>query len=135
MSYSIGKLAKSADMGIETIRFYERRGLMPEPPRAASGYRRYPPEATHRLRFIRRAKGLGFSLDEIGLLLSLQDGGDKAEVKAIAESKLAQIEARIEDLKLMAGSLNDLIHRCSGRGSVAGCPIIEALSDPESSDE
>lgn len=86
---------------VETIRFYERRGLMPEPPRAPSGYRRYPPDATARLRFIRRAKHRGFTLDEIGHLLSLQQGGDRARIKETAQAKLAQIDVRIEDLKRM----------------------------------
>ncbi|KEZ75774.1 MerR family transcriptional regulator [Salinisphaera hydrothermalis] len=129
MSYSIGQLAKNADTGVETIRFYERRGLMPEPPRAASGYRRYPLDAVGRLLFIRRAKRLGFSLEEIGTLLSLQEGGDKTQIKGIAQAKLAQIETRIEDLKRMRATLADLEQQCSGRGPVAGCPIIEALAE------
>lgn len=129
MSFSIGQLAKSADTGIETIRFYERRGLMPNPPRAPSGYRRYPDGATERLLFIRRAKHLGFTLDEIGTLLSLQDGGGKSEVKVIAQSKLAEIDARIADLQRMRATLADLDSRCSGRGSVSGCPIIQALAE------
>ncbi|MAA73242.1 MAG: heavy metal-responsive transcriptional regulator [Salinisphaeraceae bacterium] len=129
MSYSIGQLAKSADTGVETIRFYERRGLMPDPPRAPSGYRRYPRDATDRLLFIRRAKRLGFTLDEIGTLLALQEGGGRAAVKAIAQAKLAQIEARIDDLRRMRKTLAELEKQCSGHGPVPGCPIIEALSD------
>lgn len=129
MSYSIGQLAKSADMGVETIRFYERRGLVPEPPRAPSGYRRYPRDATDRLRFIRRAKHLGFTLDEIDHLLSLQQGGNRAEVKETAQAKLAQIEARIEALKRMRAALADLEKQCSGRGPIVGCPIIETLAE------
>lgn len=135
MSLSIGQLAKTVETGVETIRFYERRGLMPEPPRTASGYRRYPRDATDRLLFIRRAKRLGFSLDEIGTLLRLQDGGDRGEVKAIAQAKLAQIEARIDDLRRMRKTLADLEKRCSGHGPVAGCPIIEALNKPEAEHE
>lgn len=131
MSVSIGQLAKNTDMGVETIRFYERRGLMPEPPRAPSGYRRYPLDAADRLHFIRRAKRLGFTLDEIGTLLSLQDGGERTQVKALAQAKLAQIEARIDDLKRMRKTLADLETQCSGRGPVAGCPIIEALNDTD----
>lgn len=131
MPYSIGQLAKTADTGIETIRFYERRGLMPEPPRAASGYRRYPLDAADRLRFIRRAKRLGFTLDEIATLLGLQAGGERAEVKAVALAKLAEIEARLADLERMRAALEDMTRRCSGEGPVAGCPIIETLSDEE----
>ena len=127
MSYSIGKLARSVDIGIETIRYYERRGLIPEPPRAPSGYRRYPKEAADRLRFIRRAKRLGFTLNEIAELLSLEQGGERAEVKTIAKGKLLEIDSRIDDLQSMRSALGDLVTQCSGRGSVNGCPIIEAL--------
>jgi len=131
MPYSIGQLAKTADTGVETIRFYERRGLMPEPPRAASGYRHYPLDAADRLRFIRRAKRLGFTLDEITTLLNLQNGGERAEVKAITLAKLDEIEARIDDLQRMRVALQDMTRRCSGTGPVAGCPIIETLSDED----
>ena len=129
MTLSIGQLARSAGMGVETIRFYERRGLMPEPPRAPSGYRRYPDNAVSRLHFIQRAKRLGFTLDEITTLLGLQDGGERAEVKAIAQAKLATIESRINDLQRMRQMLARLETQCDGRGPAAGCPIIEALSD------
>jgi len=129
MTYSIGQLAQAADAGVETIRYYERRGLMPEPPRAASGYRRYPDDAAQRLRFIRRAKRLGFTLDEIMALLRLQAGGERAEVKAVAEAKLVEIETRLNDLERMRDTLRDVTRRCSGHGPVAGCPIIETLSD------
>ena len=125
MTYSIGQLAQAADAGVETIRYYERRGLMPEPPRAASGYRRYPDDAAQRLRFIRRAKRLGFTLDEIMALLRLQAGGERAEVKAVAEAKLVEIETRLNDLERMRDTLRDVTRRCSGHGPVAGCPIIK----------
>lgn len=128
MGYSIGQLAQTAGIGIETIRYYERRGLMPEPPRAASGYRRYPDDAAQRLRFIRRAKRLGFTLDEIIALLRLQAGGERADVKAAAEAKLAEIETRLADLERMRDTLRDVTRRCSGHGPVAGCPIIETLN-------
>lgn len=129
MGYSIGQLAQTAGIGVETIRYYERRGLMPEPPRAASGYRRYPEDAAQRLRFIRRAKRLGFTLDEIIALLRLQAGGERADVKAAAEAKLAEIETRLADLERMRDTLRDVTYRCSGHGPVAGCPIIETLSE------
>lgn len=134
MSYSIGQLAKTAATGVETIRFYERRGLMPEPPRTPSGYRRYPRDAAGRLRFIRRAKRLGFTLDEITSLLRLETGGDRAEVKVIALSKLEEIEARMTDLERMRATLRELIGSCSGHGPVAGCPIIEALAKETNDD-
>jgi len=131
MTYSIGQLAKAADTGIETIRYYERRGLMPEPPRAASGYRRYPGDAAQRLHFIRRAKRLGFTLDEISALLQLQAGGQRADIKAIAQAKLDEIETRLDDLQRMRATLQDMTQRCSGHGPVDGCPIIETLNDNE----
>ncbi len=127
---TIGRIAKRADVGIDTIRFYERRGLLPEPRRTASGYRLYPPTTITRLHFIRRAKELGFSLDEIVTLLTLQDtGGPKADVKAITHRKLEQVEAKIADLERMRDVLRKLDRDCSGTGDVGGCPIIEALSD------
>lgn len=129
MAYSIGQLARVGDTGVETIRYYERRGLMPEPPRAASGYRRYPKDAAQRLRFIRRAKQLGFTLDEIMSLLQLQAGGRRADIKTIAEAKLAEIETRLTDLQRMRATLYDVTCRCSGEGPVDGCPIIETLND------
>lgn len=129
-SLTIGRVARLAEVGIDTIRFYERRGLLPEPQRTESGYRLYPPETITRLHFIRRAKALGFSLDEIVTLLALQDtGGPKAEVKAITHRKLEQVEAKIADLERMRDVLRELDHDCSGTGDVGGCPIIEALSE------
>jgi Hg(II)-responsive transcriptional regulator len=128
--FTIGRLAKQADVGIDTVRFYERRGLLPQPQRTQSGYRLYSESSINRVRFIRRAKQLGFALDEIELLLKLQDqGGRKAEVKAITTHKLAEIETKIADLSRMRTVLQELATECSGRGNVASCPIIEAISD------
>ena len=105
--------------------------LRPTPPRAASGYRRYPDDAAQRLHFIRRSKRLGFTLDEISALLQLQAGGQRADIKAIAEAKLAEIETRLDDLQRMRATLQDMTQRCSGHGPVAGCPIIETLNNNE----
>ena len=128
-SMTIGRLAKRAGVGIDTIRFYERRGLLPEPRRTASGYRLYRDDAVHRIRFIRRAKELGFSLDEIGLLLGFQDvGGPKAEVKQLTDRKIRTIDSKIQDLTRIKKVLQGLSHSCSGEGDVAGCPIIQALA-------
>jgi len=133
---TIGRIAARAEVGIDTIRFYERRGLLPEPSRTDSGYRLYPPETISRLNFIRRAKALGFSLDEIVTLLALQDtGGPKAEVKAITHRKLEQVEAKIADLERMRDVLRELDRDCSGTGDVRGCPIIETLSEEPEGDE
>jgi len=133
MSYSIGQLAKTTGIGVETIRYYERRGLMPDPPRTASGYRHYPRSAADRLRFIQRAKRLGFTLQEVATLMRLEAGGNRADVKAIASNKLTEIECRIADLERMRITLQNLSDRCTGHGPVAGCPIIEALTgeDPQ----
>ena len=129
---TIGRVASQAGVGIDTVRFYERRGLLPEPDRTASGYRIYAPETIDRLNFIRRAKDLGFSLEEISTMLDLQEsGGSKAEVRKITERKLANINARIEDLNRMRNVLNDLHAECSGSGDACGCPIIEALADDD----
>lgn len=125
-----GQLARRCGIGPETIRFYERRGLIPEVPRSSAGYRRFDQHAVDRLVFIRRAKDLGFSLPEIGELLALHDdpGGDRGEVKAITLTKLREIEAKIESLERMRSALAELAQQCSGRGAVSGCPIIEALA-------
>jgi MerR family mercuric resistance operon transcriptional regulator len=129
-SLTIGRLARASGIGVETVRFYERQGLLPLPDRTASGYRQYAPETVHRLAFIRRAKQLGFSLAEIAELLDLEEvQGERARVKALAEHKLAQIDRRIEELRRMRGALADLTRQCSGHGPVTGCPIIEALAD------
>lgn len=132
-SLTIGRLARAAGVGVETIRFYEREGLLPAPARTASGYRQYPLDTVDRLGFIRRAKHLGFSLGEIRELLGLAHAnGERARVKAITEQKLAGIERRIEELSRMRAALAELNRQCSGHGPVEGCPIIEALTDEES---
>ena len=129
----IGQVAKQAGVGIDTIRFYERRGLLPGPERTTSGYRLFPPSTVTRLRFIRRAKALGFQLDEIVTLLRLQDAaGPRAEVKDITGHKLKQINEKITALERMRTVLEQLDRECSGKGSVRGCPIIETLADPPS---
>lgn len=130
---TIGRIAKQADVGVDTIRFYEQKGLLPAPQRTAAGYRLYPLAIVDRLSFIRRAKRLGFSLEEITALLDLQDnGGAKAEVKALSSRKLEEINAKISDLERMRGVLQTLNQQCSGRGNVEGCPIIEALAEANS---
>ncbi len=131
-SLTIGRLAEQADVGIDTVRFYERRGLLPEPARTLSGYRLYQPDMVNRLRFIRRAKSLGFSLDEIALLLRLQDaGGSKSEVKKLTAHKLEEIETKIADLSKIQDVLKQLASECSGTGDIAGCPIIEAFLEDD----
>jgi MerR family copper efflux transcriptional regulator len=126
---TIGQLAEAAGNDVETIRYYERRGLVPEPPRGRNGYRRYPVSAVARLRFIQRAKTLGFSLAEITDLLRLQDANaDRGEVRNLTRQKIADLDQRISDLQRMRFVLSDLEECCSGEGPVDSCPIIEALS-------
>lgn len=130
---TIGRLAKAAGVGIDTVRFYERAGLLPEAARTPSGYRTYGSADVERLRFVRRAKALGFSLDEIAELLELAAGqGGRAGVKALAERRLRDLETRIRELTVFRDTLAHYAHQCSGHGAVAGCPIIEAvLKNPE----
>jgi len=131
---TIGRLSRQADVGIDTIRFYERRGLLPPPTRSPAGYRLYGLSTVDRIRFIRRAKNLGFTLDEIETLLRLQDqGGKKAEVRELTRHKLAQIGAKIDDLQRMQSVLQQLAQQCTGAGSVDSCPIIDALGQTEQS--
>jgi len=126
---TIGRIAEQADVSIDTIRFYERRGALPEPQRTAAGYRLYAPDTIRRIDFIRRAKNLGFTLEEIIALLKLQDtGGAKAAVKALTRRKLEQIDNKMQDLMRMRKVLSALEHDCAGTGDVRTCPIIEALS-------
>lgn len=125
---TIGKLARAAEVGVDTVRFYERAGLLKKPPRSASGYRLYDTADAARLRFIRRAKALGFSLDEIVELLKLNDGGGRrSAVRVLAERRLAEIEQKLEDFGRMRDTLRGLVHKCHGEGSLAGCPIIETV--------
>lgn len=125
----IGELAKRSGVGQETIRYYERESLLPPPQRTAANYRRYAPTAVIRLRFIRMAKDLGYTLDEIRELLSLQDAnGHRADVKKLAGHKLRQIQTRIAELQRMEAVLAGMYQRCSGQGPVRGCPIIETLA-------
>src|SRR5689334_20364477 len=134
-SLTIGDVARRTGVGVETVRFYERQGLLEEPQRRASGYRQYDDEAVAVLRFIRRAKELGFTLKEVkGLLgLRLDASATRAEVRKQAKAKVADIEARIADLQRMRDVLQKLISKCHGDGSMTGCPILAALqgSDDE----
>ena len=133
-SLTIGDVARQAGVGVETVRFYERQGLLEEPQRRASGYRQYDEEAVAVLRFIRRAKELGFTLKEIkGLLaLRLDASATRAEVRQQARAKVTDIEARIADLQRMRDVLLKLIKKCHGDGAATGCPILEALQGRES---
>jgi Hg(II)-responsive transcriptional regulator len=128
---SIGQVARRVGVGVETVRFYERRGLLQEPQRRQSGYRQYGEDAVARLQFIMRAKDLGFTLREIGELLSLgQDpSAPAADVKGRAETKIAGIEAKVRSLQRMRKALKRLTLACDEHGTVADCPLLEALSE------
>jgi len=130
---TIGAVAKRAGVPIDTIRYYEREGLLPEPRRRASGYRSYDESAVAQLRFIRRAKDLGFTLEEIRGLLTLSHDrrrGVKA-VKKRAEERLAAIDARIAELQRVRDGLAELVASCPGHGAPEQCPILRALNDGE----
>ena len=126
---TIGQLASRAEVGVETLRFYERRGLIADPPRRPSGYRQYPPETVDRLRFIRRAKELGFSLDEIAELLTLRSSPaeNRGQVRRTARAKIADIEQRIADLERMRRTLLKLTDACEHGRASEECPILAAL--------
>ena len=125
--YTIGQLAKSAGVGIETVRFYHRRGLLPKPARRTGSIRRYDADGLARLSFIRRAQRLGFSLDEVHTLLELNDGKSCQAAQTLAQSKLAEIEARLRDLRQLRAVLRDLIGRCEHAAGRVACPLIERL--------
>lgn len=131
--FSIGELARRADVAIDTVRYYERRQLLPQPKRRASGYRQYDDEDVRRLRFIRRAKGLGFALEDIRSLLDLSLDHDHGVhgLRARAEAKLADIDARIAQLQKVRRGLRQLVADCPGSGALDHCPILAALGGKE----
>jgi MerR family mercuric resistance operon transcriptional regulator len=132
---SIGQLAKQANVNLETIRYYERRGLISEPPRSESGYRQYSADDLQRTKFIKRAQALGFSLKEIAELLSLRVEPDTTcgDVKARVETKIEDVEQRIADLEQIKGALLRLSKKCTGTGPASRCPILEELNVLENS--
>ncbi|OGP95855.1 MAG: heavy metal-responsive transcriptional regulator [Deltaproteobacteria bacterium RBG_16_47_11] len=133
-SLSIGQLAREAQVRVETVRYYERRGLMPEPPRRESGYRQYSEPDVTRIRFIKRAQTLGFTLKEILELLSLRVDPKTTcgDVKRRAEVKITDMEEKIRDLQKMKKALMKLVVSCRGRGPTSECPILEMLGSEDS---
>lgn len=125
---TIGRLAKLAGVNIDTVRYYERNGLLPAPPRRASGYREYGAADVDRLLFIRRAKELGFTLAEIAELLSLSAGGSVKDVKRKAEERLGEVKRKVAELKRVQRGLEKLIDACPGHGDLRSCPIVAALA-------
>ena len=130
-SLRTGELAKQAGVNVETLRFYEREGLLAEPPRRASGYREYPTDTVQRIRFIQRAKELGFTLREIkGLLEFRVDPGTTcAEVKEQAAEKVAAVKQKISDLKKIERALNKLMNTCRDTAPIDECPILNHLEE------
>ena len=127
----IGELARRASVAIDTVRYYERNGLLTPLTRLASGYRRYGESQLKRLRFIRRAKALGFSLEDIRTLLTLSDEKDVARVKRAAQDKLEVIDHRIRELERIRDGLAALVGACPGHGRADACPILNALSEED----
>ena len=128
-SLTIGALAKRAGVGVETVRFYERRGLVRRPPRPHAGYRAYPEEAVGRIRFIRNAQALGFTLQDVKELLALRvtPGTSCAAVRSRAAAKAADVKRRVADLERIGTALEKLIAMCPGRGALADCSILDTL--------
>ena len=124
-----GELARQAGVKLATVRYYERRGVLSRPPRTAAGYRVFGPDALRRLRFIRHAQGLGFTLREIEELLALRVDSDNkcADVRRRAEAKVRDVEQKIRHLRAIHKAINRLIDACRGRGSAAECPLLESL--------
>ena len=128
---TIGKAARNAGVGVETIRFYQRKGLIAQPPKPrSSGFRSYPRETIERIRFIRQAQELGFSLREVNELLSLQahPSADCTDVREQARAKLDEVNQKVAHLQNIAAALRDLIAACPGKGALRECSILTTLS-------
>jgi MerR family transcriptional regulator, mercuric resistance operon regulatory protein len=125
---TVGALARKAGVNVETVRYYQRLGLLELPEKPLRGIRRYGDEALSRVRFIKRAQELGFSLAEIRRLMRLGDPQRCGEARALAAEKLALVESRLIDLERLRGVLKDLIGRCDRRRGRVACPIIESLA-------
>ena len=130
---TIGEVAEQARVNTETLRYYERRGLVARPPRSASNYRLYPEDAVQRVRFIKRAQELGFSLKDIKELLSLRGAPEAecGEIRAHAEAKIKDIDEKVSALMAMKSALSKLVTECSGEGPLTECPILESLDTME----
>lgn len=133
MGLRIGEVAERGGVNLQTIRYYEREKLLPEPPRLASGYRVYPDQTVRRVRFIKRAQEIGFTLAEIRGLLAIRIDADRdsSEVRTLAQAKITDIEKKIQTLQLMKGVLSRITERCSGCGPTSECPILESIDSDE----
>jgi Hg(II)-responsive transcriptional regulator len=127
---TIGRLARAANVGIETVRYYQRLKLLPTPkPTGGGAFRTYPHELVDRIRFIKRSQELGFTLGEIAALLQLEKGTNRGAIRKVASVRLEEIRTKIADLKRMERALSHLIHRCEATGHAQPCPIIETLAN------
>ncbi len=124
---TIGRLARAASVGVETIRYYQQRGLLPVP-EPTSTFRQYPVELVARIRFVKRGQELGFSLEEVGELLQLEDGTDRTSIRRISSDRLDQIERKLRDLERMHTALKHLINECAHTDVAMPCPILATLS-------
>ncbi len=136
MTLTIGKLAQRAGVGIETVRFYERKGLLREPARSESGYRQYPEAVVSRLHFIKQGQRLGFSLKQVAELLALRvdESATCEDVKIRAEAKIIEVEGKILELERIRKALGKLSVSCTGHGPTSECPFLEALDSTEKED-
>lgn len=128
---TIGQLAAAAAVNVETVRYYQRRGLMAIPDRPAGSIGRYAPSALTRLRFIKRAQSLGFTLVDVQALLSLDDGQRCSAARQIGEHKLADVRQRLQALRVLEAALQQLVSRCSTTSRKVNCPLIDALTQSE----
>lgn len=128
---TIGQLAAAAGVNVETVRYYQRRGLLAAPQRPSGSIGRYPPGALTRLRFIKRSQTLGFSLDDVQALLSLDDGRSCTAARTIGEHKLTEVRHRIQTLQALESALQQLVSQCATSRRKVSCPLIEALMKAE----
>lgn len=133
MGLKIGEVAERGGVNLQTIRYYEREKLLSEPPRLASGYRVYPEQTVRRVRFIKRAQEIGFTLAEIRELLAIRVDPDRdsAEIRALAHAKISDIEEKIQTLERMKAALGRITERCSGCGPASECPILDSIDSDE----
>ena len=130
---TIGELAKACGVGVETIRYYERRGLIPDPRPGKKGYREFSDDDARRVQFIKQAQGLGFTLKEIAELLALRVSSDTTcdDVRGLAQAKLEDIEEKLRTLRSFKRALGKLVDQCGRSGPDGQCPILDALDDPK----
>ena len=130
---TIGELAKACGVGVETIRYYERRGLIPDPRPGKKGYREFSDDDARRVQFIKQAQGLGFTLKEIDELLALRVSSETTcdDVRGLAEAKLEDIEEKLRTLRSFKRALGKLVDQCGRSGPEGHCPILDALDDPK----